>query len=206
MKLSYTQPRLDRSILRWIPFRLIIVLVAITGIALTALLAVSFERERVLMEAIGAHDIKLQDLPDQTRFLLLVLAASATAMATAVIVQHYKAVRRELDRIQVLSRNVLDSLTGGVITFDLSGRSTLMNQAGAKLIGISRSDVAKVGDLLSRREELGRLVSQALSKESYVQDFDIPRGRERRNKGAAAYIHISSVGTIGAKDRRDHVD
>jgi two-component system sensor histidine kinase AtoS len=174
MKLSYTQPRLDRSILRWIPFRLIIVLVAITGIALTALLAVSFERERVLMEAIGAHDIKLQDLPDQTRFLLLVLAASATATATAVIVQHYKAVRRELDRIQVLSRNVLDSLTGGVITFDLSGRSTLMNQAGAKLIGISRSDVAKVGDLLSRRDELGRLVSQALSKESYVQDFDIP--------------------------------
>src|SRR5437879_2889689 len=174
MKLVHTRYRFDRSVLRWIPLKLIVGLVAITGIALTALLAVSFERERVLMEAIGAHDIKLQDLPDQTRFLLLVLAASATATATAVIVQHYKAVRRELDRIQVLSGNVLDSLTGGVITFDLSGRSTLMNQAGGKLIGISRSDVAKVGDLLSRREELGRLVSRALSKESYVQDFDIP--------------------------------
>src|SRR2546428_1332942 len=120
MKLSYTQPRLDRSILRWIPFRLIIVLVAITGIALTALLAVSFERERVLMEAIGARDIRLQDLPDQTRFLLLVLAASATATSAAVILQQYKAVRRGLNRTQLLSRNVINSLTAGPITFDLS--------------------------------------------------------------------------------------
>jgi len=76
MKLVDTRYKFDRSFLRWIPLKLIVVLVVITGIALTALLAVSFERERVLMEAIGAREIRLQDLPDQTRFLLLVLAAS----------------------------------------------------------------------------------------------------------------------------------
>src|SRR5712691_6343752 len=117
MKLAHTRYRFDRSVLRWIPLKLIVVLVAITGIALTALLVVSFERERVLMEAIGARDIRLQDLPDQTRFLLFLLAASTTATATAVIVQHYKAVRRELSRTQLFSRNVVDSLTGGVVAF-----------------------------------------------------------------------------------------
>ena len=173
MKRTHTRYKLDRSILRWIPIKLIVVLVGITGIALTALLAVGFERERVLMEAIGARDIRLEDLPDQARFLLLVLAASAAATATAVIIQHYKAVRRELDRTQSLSRNVLDSLTGGVITFDLSGRSTLINFAGAKLIGTSVSDAVEVGDLLNKRNEFGRLVEQALSSEAYVQDFDL---------------------------------
>lgn len=93
MNFVYALYRFDRSVLRWIPLKLIVVLVAITGIALTALLAVSFERERVLMEAIGDRDIRLEDLPDQTRFLLLVLAASATATSAAVILQHYKAVR-----------------------------------------------------------------------------------------------------------------
>jgi signal transduction histidine kinase len=164
---------LDRSIFRWIPLSLIVVLVAITGTALTALLAVSFQRERVLMEAIGAQDIRLKDLPDQTRFLLLVLAASATATATAVIIQHYKAVRRELNRTQLLSRNVVDSLTGGVVTFDLSGKSNLINRAGAELFGVSVSDTIDVVELVNKRHELGRLVGQALSGESYVQDLDI---------------------------------
>ena len=174
MRLGHKRFKLDRSIFRWIPLRLIVVLVAITGTALTALLAVSFERERVLMEAIGARDIRLQDLPDQTRFLLLVLAASATATATAVIIQHYKAVRRELNRTQLFSRNVVDSLTGGVVAFDLSGNSTLINRAGAELVGVSSSDTIDVADLLNKRRELGRLVGQALSTQSYVQDFDIP--------------------------------
>ena len=174
MKLVHTRYRFDQSVLRWIPLKLIVVLVAITGIALTVLLAVSFERERVLMEAIGARDIRLQDLPDQTRFLLLVLAASATATSAAVILQQYKAVRQELNRTQLLSRNVINSLTGGVITFDLSGTSTLVNRACAKLMGISEADAIEVSDLLNKRQELGRLVGQALSSESYVQDFDIP--------------------------------
>lgn len=174
MRLVHTKYKLDRSILRWIPFKLIVVLVAITGIALTALLAVSFERERELMEVIGARDIRLEDLPDQTRFLLLVLAASATATSAAVILQHYKAVRRELNRTQSLSRNVINSLTGGVMTFDLSGRSTLINSACAKLIGISEVDVVGLAELTNKRQELGRLVGQALSGGPYVQDFDIP--------------------------------
>jgi len=169
-----TPYKFDRSLLRWIPVKLIVVLVAITGIALTVLLAVSFERERVLMEGVGAREIRLQGLPDQTRFLLLVLVASATATATAVILQHYKAVRRELNRTQLLSRNVINSLTGGVMTFDLSGRSTLINSAGAKLIGISEVNTLRVEDLSNKRQELGRLVEQALSAQNYVQDFDIP--------------------------------
>jgi len=175
--MKHTRYELDRSVLRWIPVKLIVVLVAITGIALTALLAVSFERERVLMDAIGAREIRLQDLPDQTRFLLLVLVASATATATAVILQHYKAVRRELNRTQLLSRNVINSLTGGVMTFDLSGRSTLINSACAKLIGVSEMRTVKVDDLWTKRQELGRLVEQAISGESCVQDLDIPEDR-----------------------------
>ncbi len=126
------------------------------------------------MEAIGARDIRLEDLPDQTRFLLLVLAASATATSAAVILQHYKVVRRELNRTQLLSRNVINSLTGGVITFDLLGTSTLVNRACAKLMGISEADAIEVRDLSNKRQELGRLVGQALSGESYVQDLDIP--------------------------------
>src|SRR5207244_3322553 len=106
--------------------------------------------------------------------LLLLLAASTTATATAVIIQHYRAVRRELDRTQLLSRNVVDSLTGGVITFDISGHSNLINRAGAQLIGVSASDSVEVADLLNKRHELGGLVKQALSSESYVQDIDIP--------------------------------
>ena len=182
-----TKYKLDRSILRWIPIKLIVVLVGITGIALTALLGIGFERERVLMEAIGAHDIRLQDLPDQTRFLLLALAASAAAISAAVIVQHYKAVRRELDRTQVLSRNVINSLTGGVITFDLSGRATSINRACAKLLGISESDPVEIGDLSDKQKALGRLLQQALSGESYVQDLDIA-------EDSAAEIEIPSAG------------
>jgi signal transduction histidine kinase len=174
MNFLHTRHRIERSILRWIPLKLIVVLVGITGIALTALLAVSFQRERMLMEAIGAHEIRLEDLPDQTRFLLLVLAASATATSAAVILQHYKAVRRELNRTQLLSRNVINSLTGGVITFDLSGASTLVNRACAKLMGISEADAIKVVDLSNKRQELGRLVGLAVFGASYVQDVDIP--------------------------------
>jgi signal transduction histidine kinase len=164
---------LDRSSFRRLPLNLIVVLVAITGAALTALLAISFQRERVLMKAIGAQNISLQHLSDQTRFLLLVLAASATAAALAVIVQHYRAVRRELNSAQLLSRNVVDSLTGGVVTFDRSGKSNLINRAGAEILGVSVSDTIDVADLMKKRHDLGQLVEQALSRQSYVQDLDI---------------------------------
>ncbi len=191
--------RLDRSIFRWIPLRLIVVLVAITGTAMTVLLAVSFERERVLMEAIGARDIRLQDLPDQARFLLLALAASATAIATVVIIQYHKAVRRELDRIQLLARNVVDSLTGGVVTFDLLGHSNLINRSGAQLIGVSPTDTIDIAGLLNKRHELGRLVGQALSSESYVQDLDIPEDETAEIK---VPLRISTFPLLETSGRR----
>ena len=72
---------------------------------------------------------------------------------------------------------MINSLTGGVITFDLSGTSTLVNRACAKLMGISEADAIEVGDLSNKRQELGRLVGQALSSESYVQEVDIPEDR-----------------------------
>lgn len=195
-----SRPGFDRTILHWIPVKLILVLITIVGIALTALLSVSLERERVLLDAIGAGDGSIDDLPDETRVLLAILIASGTAITTAVIVQHYRTVRRELSRTRDLSQHVLDNLADGVLAFDVRGRSRLINPSGTRILGYGESDPIDVARLAADgRGELARIVSAAVFEESYSRQVDIAVG------SGAVPIELSTFPLVDASGERTGV-
>ena len=90
-------------------------------------------------------------------------------------------------------------MSGGVVTFDLVGRSNLINRSGAQLIGVPPTGAIDMAGLLNKRYELGRLVGQALSDESYVQDLDIPEDETAEIK---VPLRISTFPLLETSGRR----
>jgi len=68
------------------------------------------------------------------------LASTMTARLRQVDVE-LKDKSGALQNLQALHKNVIDSMSGGLITTDLDGRITLLNPAGEQLMGMSSSAV-----------------------------------------------------------------
>src|SRR5438477_5592252 len=81
-----------------------------------------------------------------------------------------------LENLQALHENVLNSMTGGVITTDLTGRITLLNLAGEKLLERSLYDVLgmRISDVFLDRFP----VPDSVSPKSEVRSVT-PSGKEK---------------------------
>ena len=102
------------------------------------------------------------------------LAFFAVAFLAAALSEKLYATGRELRektedlaRLQSLSKNIVDSITSGVITTDLTGRITFVNRGGIEILGRLESDLigSSVWDVLGQPREFLAQVSDGLGRE-----------------------------------------
>lgn len=73
----------------------------------------------------------------------------------------------DLARLQALSKNIVDSITGGVITTDLTGTITFVNRGGEEIFGRPAAEIVDrpVWEVLGQPRELLAAVSDELGRE-----------------------------------------
>ena len=124
--------------------------------------------------------------PDPSNLLLSVFinlfAFLAVAHLSSSLVENMrrtgtrlKAASGELESLQAFNQNVIDSMSGGLVSTDLSGRVLLLNRAGALILGVSPS--AAVGRPLP--EALAEFAQVPLDSRGQEIRFVTPSGREK---------------------------
>ena len=104
-----------------------------------------------------------------------------------------KAASGELENLQVFNQDVIDSMTGGLITTDLSGRVLLLNRSGALILGLSPS--LAVGRLLSA--VLPEFCQAPLSTPGQELRVFTPAGRERHLRLNVSELRGADEGSQG---------
>jgi two-component system sensor histidine kinase PilS (NtrC family) len=132
----------------------------------------------------------------QAAVLINVIAFFAIAYLAGTLSSKLRQVDVEaLENLQALHENIINSMSGGVITADLSGRITLLNPAGAKLLERPAQEVQgmKVSDLFLDR--LPALESVAESKNE-VRSIT-PGGKEKTFGVRVSALTVPERGILG---------
>lgn len=75
--------------------------------------------------------------------------------------------------VQTTSKAILESLVGGVITFDVAGNITIINRAAARMLELPAQAPYPSLDYFSERYPIiAKAIRRALDEEEYVQDLD----------------------------------
>lgn len=132
----------------------------------------------------------------QAAVLMNVVAYFAIAYLAGTLSSKLRQVDVEaLEKLQALHENIINSMSGGVITADLSGRITLLNPAGEKLLERPAREVQgmKVGELF--RDRLPALESIADSKNE-VRSIT-PDGKEKTFGVKVSALTVPEQGILG---------
>lgn len=99
--------------------------------------------------------------------------------------------REVLAHVQALNKNIIDSITSGIVTTDLNGVITFMNRGGEEITGMRLSGLegAVLDDLLGPDKGFLGTVRESLERERRVR-FDTSI---RRADGATRYLGFSST-------------
>ncbi len=159
-----------------IPYRVVVPALLALALILTALLVASLERwHSALSEALllGSHP---EDIPhaDLIKLAFMAVLLGGTAIASLSILQHYRNTQRDLSRVQVLSRDILENMVRGIVTFDLGGEITVANSSSRQMLELpSDGSPQNLAGLRAHHPELGNLIQTAIERDNYVQDVDI---------------------------------
>jgi two-component system sensor histidine kinase PilS (NtrC family) len=102
------------------------------------------------------------------------LAFFAVAFLSSMLAEKLYVTGRELEektedlaRLQALSKDIVDSITSGVITTDLTGRVTFLNRFGEEILGRPAPEVIDrpVWEALGRSEDLLAEISDGVGRE-----------------------------------------
>ena len=99
--------------------------------------------------------------------------------------------REVLAHVQALNKNIIDSITSGIVTTDLSGVITFMNRGAEEITGLRLSvlEGAVLGDLLGREKGFLDMVRSNLERERRFRfDTSIVRG-----DGATRHLGFTST-------------
>ena len=145
------------------------------ALALAVVLALSLERwystvaEALLM---GGQPPRISS-SNLGQLALIATLLVATAGVSALVVQGYRKAQRDLARVQVLSRSILENMVGGVIAFDTESRMIVANPAARRMLELPPAHGDDGLDLLTvRQPDMAQLVRSALEEKRYVQDRD----------------------------------
>ncbi len=112
---------------------------------------------------------------DSWRGSLLSLAAILTTVmfAASWIAHRYFTATQHLADVRATSKAILESIAGGVLTFDNDARITIVNRAAARILELpSRAPYPQFDDFAARHGAIGEAIRRALRAEEYVQEAD----------------------------------
>lgn len=169
---------------RWIPFRLIALVVLVLALVLSVTLLFSLEREKLLIQDFSkSQPVPLelfttlwQSRRDLILVTLLVFLVGAIGIGAIITFVHYDSTRRTLEAVKGLARNILQSIPTGILTLNPGGVITAVNptaeavlkRSSTDLLGHSYEAVFAPGDMV--REVL----DSALMRHRHVSHKDLP--------------------------------
>lgn len=153
-------------------------------LALTGILFLSLERwYSTVAEALLGDQPPTISSSDLIRLALTAMLVAATAGVSALLVQGYRKAQRDLARVQLLSRNILENMVGGVIAFDTKGHMIVANPAARRMLELPQAHVDDGLDLLGvKQPDMAQLVRSALREKLYVQDRDFAYTRSSKQQ------------------------
>jgi two-component system, NtrC family, sensor histidine kinase HydH len=133
------------------------------------------------------QDIGTRIIIRSSALILLLLCAGATLW----LQQRQLAVRRTLDHLTLLARDILASVDQGVITIDLQNRITGINLAATAILGV---EVRCIGQPLARLGAGGgplvALADRVADRQAAVWDHDFAVERSGRVRRVRADAHV----------------
>ncbi len=101
---------------------------------------------------------------------ILLLIVVAFALLTAY---SYLSTTERLKGIRTTSRAILESMVGGVLTFDMEGHITIINRAAARILELpSHAPYPGIDAFALKHPQIADAIRQALDHKKYVQDMD----------------------------------
>lgn len=143
------RPIPETTLFRRIPYRLIASILLILALIVSIILLLSLEREKLLlrgstegerapMELFQAFWRSRSDLIVET---FLVVLVSAIGIAAVIMLLHYDTVRRTLEEVKGLARNILQSIPTGVLTISRQGIISAVNPTAEMVLNRPSSEL-----------------------------------------------------------------
>ena len=143
------RPIPETTLFRRIPYRLIASILLILALIVSIILLLSLEREKLLlrgstegerapMELFQAFWRSRSDLIVET---FLVVLVSAIGIAAVIMLLHYDTVRRTLEEVKGLARNILQSIPTGVLTISQQGIISAVNPTAEMVLNRPSSEL-----------------------------------------------------------------
>lgn len=192
------------TFLRKISYRPIATVVFILALAVSVILLVSLEREKLLLQGFAPGEavptelvpILWQARRDLILMTLLVFLVSATGIAGAITLLHYDSTRRTLEEVKGLARNILQSIPTGVLTLNGDGIITAVNPTAEA--ALKRSSAALLGhryeSVFAEGETIRSVLHDSLRSHHYVSQQDLAYESQDRT------LHTIRVSTAELKD------
>lgn len=176
----------EPTLLGYIPIRHVLLVVLLLGLAVTAVLVLSLEREKAAIEQVAAGQGAGERVPlarARTDVIRIsgILFGLAVIGVTAVIAYHnYRSVGRVLERTKSHARNILESIASGVLTLDDRGRVTSVNGAAYRTLGLTPRNTLwrPYAEVFPLQPEIREILRMALDDAGYVQDVELAQPRE----------------------------
>ncbi len=141
-------------------YRAIFVALSILGAATTAVLL-------FLAEVSNSPESHRTWVVSLTTLLCCLFAAAAWAA------RWYFRVSKHLAEVRSASKAILESLAGGVLSFDNEGRFQIVNRAAARMLELpAQAPYPSFDSFAMRHPHIARQVTSALAMEEYTQDSD----------------------------------
>ena len=169
---------------RRIPYRLIASVVLMLALAVSVILLVSLEQEKLLLQGFTQGKAVPTELflalwrsrHDLIVVSLLIFLVSAIGIAAVITFLHYDSTRRTLEEVKGLARNILRSIPTGVLTVNRSGVITAVNPTAEAVLKRSGADLlGHVYESVFAEGETIRVVLEgALRHHQHVSQKDLP--------------------------------
>ena len=133
----------EPTLLGSIPVRHVLLVVLLLGLAVTAVLVLSLEREKAAIEqpaagqGAGARAPLIRARSDVIRTSGILFGLAVIGVTAVIAYHNYRSVGRVLERTKSHARNILQSIASGVLTLDDRGRITSANAAAYRILGLT---------------------------------------------------------------------
>jgi two-component system sensor histidine kinase AtoS len=127
-----------------------------------------------------SHPVLVDDLDryyarERTLELGLIALSACMGVTLFIIYLYLIRVSRTLGEVQTIDRDILNSITQGIVTVDLHGNITSCNRAAQQIFGVRAIDLfgRPIEELIPREDPLFVLLEESFQKESEPREIDL---------------------------------
>lgn len=198
------RPAPEAAVFRKIPFRLIAPVLLILALAVTIILLFSLEHQKLFLRGLTeGTPVPTEVFPalwqarrDLIGVTVLLFLVSAIGIGAVITFLYYQSMRRTLEEVKGLARNILQSIPTGVLTINPGGVITAINPTAEAVL--KRSSAALLGrdyrSVFAAGETIRKVLDAALQNQQHVSQKDLPY---ESNLGVTRTIRVTTAELTG---------